>query len=129
MRFGIGATSGIRPKLLRMRLRPVNDVAIDAPRIPAIPRGRTPSRQTKIAPAPPEASSPLAWARSEEGSKRQWPDGTAFAAPRPVSRPATGKPAAGRTRCVLLELDGRTSLLELLLDLVGLVLVDAFLDG
>src|SRR6185312_3689869 len=31
MRFGIGATSGMRPKLLRMRFRPVNDLAMDAP--------------------------------------------------------------------------------------------------
>jgi hypothetical protein len=28
MRFGIGATSGSRPKDLRMRLRPVNDLVI-----------------------------------------------------------------------------------------------------
>src|SRR5215831_4465587 len=31
MRFGIGATSGIRPKFLRMRFLPVNDFAMDDP--------------------------------------------------------------------------------------------------
>src|ERR1700722_11410468 len=31
MRFGIGATSGMRPKLLRMRFLPVNDLAIASP--------------------------------------------------------------------------------------------------
>jgi hypothetical protein len=31
MRFGIGATSGMRPKLLRMRFLPVNDLAMASP--------------------------------------------------------------------------------------------------
>src|SRR5665213_3467193 len=33
MRLGIGATSGMRPKLRRMRLRPVNDLGMDAPQL------------------------------------------------------------------------------------------------
>src|SRR5215467_8378233 len=39
MRLGIGATSGMRPKFLRMRFLPVNDLAMDAPhqyRLPAV---------------------------------------------------------------------------------------------
>src|SRR5580704_13694640 len=39
MRLGIGATSGMRPKLLRMRLRPVNDFVMDVPRQSNQPQG------------------------------------------------------------------------------------------
>src|SRR3546814_11625186 len=37
MRFGIGAISSIRPKFLRIRLRPVNDFAMSYPHFPSHP--------------------------------------------------------------------------------------------
>src|SRR5215471_6665541 len=53
MRFGIGATSGMRPKVLRIRLRPVNDFVMYVPRgSNRLPRGSLGSRERSGADRP-----------------------------------------------------------------------------
>src|SRR5947209_12844926 len=51
MRFGIGATSGIRPKLLRIRFKPVNDLLIAFMPAPNLAHTRT----SQPEPLPPPA--------------------------------------------------------------------------
>ena len=127
MRFGIGATSGSRPKLLRMRLLPVNDFVIafmpvSCPHRPAVRAGR---RYTCV---PPPGMRRRASHRAQERQhgRQPLPRG-----PRPcrsilIVRPREPSPAAGEA--LLLDLDSRPILLEDLADLLRLVLVDAFLD-
>src|SRR6476659_8052828 len=106
IRFGIGATSGMRPKLRRMRLRPVNDLVIAFINCPAYLPQRSPQRGAGREPArfPPASSSA---------------SGVGTASPR----------ALGCLSIVLLfDLHGCAGVLQHLLDLRDLVLADAFFD-
>src|SRR5262245_45997034 len=124
MRFGISATSWIFPKNLRTRLRPVNVCAISSLALSNrrgrndSPEGRHPSRPSG------QPSKPLILRDS--------------AAAEPPCRhrhraeiwtvPGFAHPQPSATNSQLFEFHLRPGLLQLSLDLLGLVLVHAFLD-
>src|SRR5262245_65434751 len=124
MRFGISATSWIFPKNLRTRLRPVNVCAISSLALSNrrgrndSPEGRHPSRPSG------QPSKPLILRDS--------------AAAEPPCRhrhraeiwtaPGFAHPQPSATNSHLFELHLRSGLLQLGLDLLGLLLVNAFLD-
>ena len=113
----------MRPKLLRMRLRPVNDLVIAFMRVCClvscarlmVRRSNAPGRESFRQPdGPPE--------RDTRAETRGFPP--VQADPAPVAAAATAS-AADR----LLDLDSGALIFQQLLDLRGLVLVHGFLHG
>src|SRR6266852_6340442 len=86
----MGATSGRRPKVLRMRLRPVNDLAMDDPHhrtLGALPRRRA-AAYPKIGKPVSRPESRGALRRSGNAKGRQ-----ARRARAPATGPTAGRPA------------------------------------
>src|SRR4051794_25749442 len=131
MRLGIGATSGIRPKLFRMRFLPVNVEALFTATVAAISYPRPePSCARRLLPGVSPANhstNPPPDFRRRAGSAESRRAGP-FSGPAPAQLLRRGAALPAGLAVVLLELDSRAGLLELLLELVRLVLADAFLD-
>src|SRR6478752_10008002 len=108
MRLGISATSWMRPNIFRNRLRPSEEVCCAIWSSQARRNG---------SPESPQVSMRRFW-RSVTDNDGLCPGGIKFVF---GIRLGTFQPA-------LFQLDGRTCGFELLLDLLGLVFVDAFLD-
>src|SRR5271166_108929 len=133
IRFGIGATSGMRPKLLRMRFFPVKDVAMHTPRCGPPKQTRSwwlgdPTRaaSTRYATFVP---SPAASLRQ----RRQNPACAITRAPGSVASDAAADSIGARpdvTKVVtdLLYFDSRTRVFKLFFDFCRFFLVDTLLD-
>src|SRR5690349_615720 len=128
MRFGIGATSGMRPKFLRMRFLPVNDFAMDDPHfVTSMPRPNAEAlvdRKIHHTNRRPPADAPNTKSRLAQLR----PGGISGPATGPSRRHRPGSRPNSAQHRGLLDLDSGTRLFELFLELRRLVLVDALLD-